>query len=107
MNTPMHEELVSRLVSEFGYPQWGAERVAANLAACAPGVREAFVLWWTTRQMPAIEVEGFTLESLVRDHAMNPIAAFLTLDALVREPGRIKASLARGHDDIDPGKAAQ
>lgn len=94
------EELVSRLIFEFGYPEEGAKLVAEKLAACQPEIKEAFLKWWDEGQLGTIEVEGYTLQKLMEKHSLKPIAAFLTLDWLAREPEKARAALARGHDRI-------
>lgn len=94
-------DLTSRLISEFGYPKTGAQRVAGKLVVCNPTVKAAFWHWWQTGTLDAaLEVEGYTLAQLMNEHGMKPIAAFLTLDWLAREPEAARASLARGHDRV-------
>jgi len=93
-------ELLPRLVGEYGYSARGADLVANKLVMAAPEVQEAFLHWWATCEFPEIQIEGHSLESLVAQHSMNPIAAFLTLDWLLRAPAEAKASLARGHDRV-------
>ena len=94
------EELVPRLVSEFAYPEEGALVVAEKLAACQPSVKEAFSLWWTEGRLSCQEIEGFTLETLMTEHGLKPIGAFLTLDWLAREPEKARAAIERGHDRV-------
>ena len=94
------EFLVPRLIAEFGYPAEGARIVAEKIAACGPQVRAAFAMWWQTGELTDLEIEGYTVERLMAEHNMKPIAAFLTLDWLGREPEKARASLRRGHDRI-------
>jgi hypothetical protein len=93
-------ELVTRLVSEFGYPLQGAQMVAEKLLACGPEIKAAFLYWWNEGSLDDLVVEGYTVQRLMEEHGMNPIAAFLTLDWLMREPEKAKVSLARGHDRV-------
>jgi len=95
------DELVLRLREEFGYPPFGANLVAQKLAAAAKPVKDAFLYYWQTGVLDErLEIEGYTIARLVSEHSMKPIAAFLTLDWLAREPEAARASLARGHDRI-------
>ncbi len=94
------EVLLARLSNEFGYPPHGAELIATDLTALAPALQVAFELWWTSGQISPLIIEGYNIETLMREHGMNPIAAILTLDWLVREPEPAKASLKRGHDRV-------
>jgi len=90
--------IISRLADEFGYPAEGAHLVADKLAACAGEVQASFHKWWTTGHLDVLEVEQYTVQRLMNEHGMNPVAAFLTLDWLIREPEKARTSLARGHD---------
>lgn len=98
MNT---NELVPRLMSEFGYPPAGAELVASKLINLTSPLDEAFLTWWTSGSMPELEIEGYSVQRLSDEHHMKPIAAFLTLDWLNREPRKAHASLKRGHDHVN------
>ncbi len=92
--------LVPRLVAEHGDPEAGAQLVAAKLAALPSPVHAAFENWWTIGEVPELVVEGYTVRRLAAEHGMNPIAAFLTLGWLTREPQAARASLAKGHDHV-------
>ena len=92
--------LVSRLVHGFGYSPQGAGLVATKLASCAPVVQQAFEQWWTTGRLPDLMVEEYDVARLAKEHNMRPVAALLTLDWLLREPAKARASLGRGHDWI-------
>lgn len=94
------EQMASQLVEEFSYSISGAQRAAQKLLTLSSPVAEAFMTWWRSREVPEIEVEGYTVASLMQRQGMNPIAAFLTLDWLFREPERARASLRRGHDRV-------
>lgn len=91
-------ELIPRLVAEFGYPLKGAQLVAEKLVSSTPQIQEVFVKYWERGEIPLLEVEGYTFSKLAEEHGMKPVAAFLTLDWLIREPERAKASLKKGHD---------
>lgn len=90
----------TRLTQELGYSESGARILAEKLIACSPQIKSAIVAWWETGDLADLEIEGFTVQQLVEQHGMKPIAAFLTLDWLIREPERARASLARGHDRV-------
>ncbi len=93
--------LIPRLTSEYGYPQKGAQLVADKLVACSPSIVQAFERWWASGNLPDdFQVEGYSPQSLFNEHGMNPIAAFLTLDWLGREPEKALASLRKGHDRV-------
>jgi len=94
-------ELLLRLEDEYGYPAQGAHTVACKLAAADTLIQEAFLHWWNTSELPDVQIEGYSVNDLVTRHNMKPIAAFLTLDWLLRAPAEAAASLARGHDRLE------
>jgi hypothetical protein len=65
-----------------------------------PEVKDAFTTWWQDGTLPFLEVEDYSVSTLIEEHDMNPIAAFLTLDWLAREPHLAKKSLRKGHDYV-------
>ena len=91
---------IPSLVHEFDYPEAGARLVAERLARADPRVWKAFRIWWDTGMLPELSIAGQTVQTLMTAHGMNPIAALLKLDWLVREPGQALMSLAREHDRV-------
>lgn len=100
MNIPAKTELTKRLTNELGYPPSGAPLMADKIERLRPELHEAFGLWWSTGELPRVEVEGYTVARLVKEHNLNPLAALLTLDWLLREPEVAKAAIDRGHDRV-------
>jgi|SRR3990172_3538034 len=94
------QSLIPRLVSEFSYPQAGAQLVADKLVSCSPEIRVAFLELWNTGRLTEMQIEGYTVQRLMTEHHMKPIAAFLTLDWLRRDPQKALASLKKGHDKV-------
>ena len=94
------EQLMDRLTREYGYTARGAEIVVAQLQRLDPQLATEFEKWWGDGDTPEIEIEQYTFERLQREQDMNPIAAFLTLDWLLREPKKAKKTLTKGHDKI-------
>jgi hypothetical protein len=96
------EEIISRLVAEFGYSEKNAQRVALDLQACTPVIQEAFEKWWHGEGLdPHLEVKGFTLKRLTEEYRFGPIAAFLDMDWLIREPEKAAQALSEGYDAIE------
>jgi hypothetical protein len=94
------QQVVQRLMAEFTYPEHGAHIVADKLLALQPVLAPAFAQWWQSGVVAPLEVEGYTVAKLQREHGMHPVAAILTLDWLLRDPERAKSSLQRGHDRV-------
>jgi hypothetical protein len=100
MITMNENELIPRLISEYKYPPKGAQIVAEKLVNSSQQVNQAFNVFWETGEVPELEVEGYTISRLVKEHRMTPIAALLTLDWLIRDPEHAKKSLKKGHDIV-------
>ncbi len=100
MNDLDEAELTQRLLNEFNYPEKGAQLIIKKLSNCQPEIKAAFNRWWQTGQLTSFAIENYTVQRLQKEHAMNPIAAFLTLDWLLREPETALTSLRKGHDKI-------
>lgn len=96
------EEIIARLVAEFDYTEKDAEGVVQNLLACTPVIQEAFEKWWRGDGLDLpLEVKGYTLKRLIEEYGFEPIAAFLDMDWLIREPEEACKALARGYDSIE------
>ncbi len=97
------QELIDRLVSEFDYKDYEAPLIADNLLASSPVVQAVFEKWWRGGELDKrLEVQGYTLQRLMDEYALKPIGALLTMDWLIREPGKALAALAEGYDIIEP-----
>lgn len=100
MNIQPHE-IVPRLVAEFGYTEKNAQSVALELQACTLLVQEAFEKWWHGEGLdPHLEVKGYTLKRLTEEYGFGPIAAFLDMDWLIREPEEASQALSEGYDVV-------
>jgi hypothetical protein len=98
------DDVITRLTDEFKYPAKGAQLVATKLQALTLEIRPYFEAWWFGGPIPDLQIEGFTVRKLMEEHGMNPIASFLTLDWLAREPEKALASLRKGHDKISQSR---
>ena len=49
-------------------------------------IKAAFEEWVDSNVIPTIEIEGWSYNKLVENFKMRPVAAFLALDWLTREP---------------------
>jgi hypothetical protein len=94
------QKLIPRLMSEFDYPYQGAQLVVVKLQNSNQQIQTAFQIWWEGGELPDLTIEEYSVARLMNEHGMNPVAAFLTLDWLMREPEKAKASLRRGHDRV-------
>src|SRR3989344_1805983 len=89
-------DLVHRLTTEFGYSPQIAEKVASQLVAMSPDIKGQFWQWWNTGQDATdLVVNGYTVAKLKDEFGLNPIAAFSTLDWMMREPDVALQTLRR------------
>lgn len=100
MSLPSHDAVARRLTAEYGYSPGHAAQVAIKLERLQPAVREAFLTWWRTGDIPPLTVEGYTVQRLVEEYKFVLPGAFLALDWLVREPVRALRALEEGFDEI-------
>ncbi len=97
------EDLIDRLISDFGYTLDRAPSVARKINAFPLALKSSFWKWWQTGILDEdLQVEGFTIGWLIRSRGMKPIAAFLALDWLSRDPEKARATISRGYDTIIP-----
>jgi len=77
------------------------DSVVEKLNVMLPNIYVAFETWFNTGKEADVEVEGYNYASLkAKDANMNPIAIYLTLDWLAREPIRAKAALERPYTPL-------
>ena len=94
-------DLLPRLTSEFGYKPSVAVQVAERLACADPRIRGAFWQWWETGEIDnTLEIEGYTIERLMTERKLKPVAAFSTLAWLRSEPQQALSTLRRGFDRV-------
>jgi len=72
----------------------------AKIEHMDPNLRSDLEHFLSTGDITTKEVEGYTVEMLMKEHSMNEIAAFLTLDWIIREPQKALKSLQKGHERI-------
>ena len=85
------------LVEEHGYPEKGAEIMAAKLDALTGTFRDALEKWMTTGEIASPgEYHGYTIDRLMQEHRMNYPAAIATLDWIRRDGDKAVAMLRRG-----------
>ncbi|MDP9383127.1 MAG: SIR2 family protein [Chloroflexota bacterium] len=81
------EDLVPRLVSEFGYSPELAEEAARELSSADPGVMRAFWRWWNTGELDdSLVIEGYTVRRLMEERQQQPVAAFRLLAWIAADP---------------------
>jgi uridine phosphorylase len=92
----MDREKIIMILCAESYPEFMLEQTADKVEKLTPNINEAFEMWADTGNVPQIEIEGFTFTSLREKFNMRPVAVFLALDWLTREPQKAKVALNRG-----------
>lgn len=78
------------------YPDYMLEQTADKVERMDERIKAAFEEWVDNDVIPTIEIEGWSYNKLVEKFKMRPVAAFLALDWLTREPERAAKALKRG-----------
>jgi len=92
--------LEAYLISEWKYTEHEAKMVTEDLLVSQPQIQQSFDLWQASGDLPTLEVEGYTVQQLAKEHGMNPMAALLTLDWLLTDPESAKSAIAEGYDQL-------
>ncbi len=93
------QDLVPRMTTDLGYKPAVAERIATRLVTADEPVKAAFWRWWTTGEIDQqLEVEGYTIERLIKEKKLPPPTAFSTLTWLQRDPQEALRTLGRGRE---------
>lgn len=92
-----NQQIIQAIQSK--YPdKYSSEKISSSLEKMSPVIKKALVEFLQNHQHPQINLEGYTVEKLVNESGMNEIAAYLTLDWIIREPEQALDSLKKGHD---------
>ena len=93
--------LRDRLVNDFDYPEANVDDVVGKIGVMSPDIYAAFEKWFDTGVIIDVEVEGYNFAAIkAKSTKINPIAVYLTLDWLKREPVKAKAALNRQYNPI-------
>lgn len=92
----MNRDTIIMTLCAQDYPEYMLEQTADKVERMDDRIKAAFEEWVDNGAIPVIEVEGWNYESLVSKFKMRPVAAFLTLDWLTRDPGKAAKALKRG-----------
>ena len=98
------DEFTQWLVSDHKYPQKGAEFLYGEYLKTEDLIKQAFQNYKNNQAIPTLEIEGYSVALLQKEHHMNVIASLLTLDYLIKSPEKAKKSLKKGHDTVSLDK---
>jgi len=92
------KKIFNLLINEFDLSPKAAQIVVEKLETVNPTIKVAIDQFLESGVLTNLEIEEYTVQRLIKEHGMNPFAAMLTLDWLIREPNEAKKSLKKGHD---------
>lgn len=82
------------------YPDNKIDILDASLDKMTPAVKMSLENFLQNGQREDISILGYSLDKLMNEHGMNEVAAYLTIDWIMREPTHALKSLRKGHDFI-------
>ncbi len=94
---PTEAELAQQIQARFELDPPRAARHAAKVASLNARLRPAFKSFWDEGVLDAhLAVGNWSLVGLVSDRNLIPLAAFATLDWLIREPEEADRTIRAG-----------
>lgn len=85
------------------FPEYSGEslsKVMSKIETMNPLLKESLIKYLKEDTLDEVNLLGYTVETLRDDYHMNEVAAFLTLDWIIREPDEAIASLQKGYDTV-------
>lgn len=97
-----NDEIKNLIQSKYPdkYPDNKISVLDASLDKMTPAVRKSLENFLQSGQREDINVLGYSIDKLMNEHGMNEVAAYLTIDWILREPDQALQSLQRGHDFV-------
>lgn len=92
----MERNNIIMILCSQDYPDYMLEQTADKVENMNKSLMEAFEDWANNGNIPTIEVEGWSYNRLIEKFNMRPVAAFLALDWLIRDPEKASKSLKKG-----------
>ena len=92
----MERNNIIMILCSQDYPEYMLETTADKVEKMNERIKEAVEDWANDGTIPTIEVEGWSYNRLVEKFNMRPVAAFLALDWLTRDPEKASKSLKNG-----------
>jgi hypothetical protein len=97
------DEYVNLITSK--YPEIYTEEdvkqnILPKLSNMTPLLLSSLKKFLTEGELDEINLLGYSVEKLKVEHNMNEVAAYMTLDWIIKEPEEAIVSLKRGHDTV-------
>jgi hypothetical protein len=72
------------------------DEIISSIEKADGRIRDAFDRYLLSEEKPELTIEGYSFDDLVNKRGVNPIAAFLTLNWLIKSPEQVRISLSKG-----------
>jgi hypothetical protein len=87
------EQLRELLIGQHQYKESQVGGIIEKIERFSPNVAAAFEKWLVLGEIDGMEVEGYTVLSIMKIRQMKTVAAFLALDWLTKDPLSAKAAI--------------
>ena len=92
----MNRDIIIMTLCAQEYPDYMLEQTADKIERMDERIKLAFEEWVDSNVTPSFEIAGWNYDKLIQKFKMRPVAAFLALDWLAREPEKAIKALNRG-----------
>lgn len=92
----MNRDNIIMILCAQDYPDYMLAQTADKVERMDKEIMAAFEEWVDCNVIPSIEIEGWNYNKLVETFKMRPVAAFLALDWLMRDPEKAIKALNKG-----------
>lgn len=92
----MNRDNIIMILCAQDYPDYMLEQTVDKVERMDERIKLAFEDWVDSNVIPTIEIEGWNYAKLVEKFKMRPVAAFLALDWLTRDPEKAIKALNKG-----------
>lgn len=92
--------LKTDLIREFGYSPEKAKQTIGRLRKMDPEILHLFLEWYKTKKLPGDPVNGVTIRELMEHDGLNPVAVFLALNWVKRDPQTARYALSHPVDAV-------
>ena len=83
------------------YSGQGIDLLISQIDKMDAEIKKQLEKFLNTGEISDIEAQGYSIKKLKAEQSMNEVAAFLTLDFIMKEPEKAIASLKKGHDKVE------
>ncbi len=92
------EEIVTKILEKYPnqYDNQKVEVIKPSIEHLSPLVRKALESFLQNGQHVKLDLFGYSIEKLIQERGQTEIASYLSLDWIVKEPGKALSVLNKG-----------